>query len=89
MIVIQPEDFNDLETGSVLQNEKTSRKSSVLIYSFWFYQQNHSTQQVFFAILSNILEHFRTAASEIFQESILHSFFSIEAAIRRSCNKNF
>ena len=89
IIVIQPEDFNNLETGSVLQNEKTSRKSSVLIYSFWFYQQNHSTKQVFFAIFSNILEHFGTVASEIFQESILNSFFSIEAAIRRSCNKNF
>ena len=33
--VIQPEDFNKLETGSVLQKVvlKTSRKASVVIYS--------------------------------------------------------
>ena len=37
--VIQPEDFNKLETGSVLQKVvlKISRKASVVIYSSWFY----------------------------------------------------
>ena len=44
--VIQPEDFNELEkqpTGSALQNglfekfEKISPKTSVVVYSFWFY----------------------------------------------------
>ena len=46
MTVIQPEDFDELEkqlTGSVLQNgcsekfEKISRKTSVAVYSLWFY----------------------------------------------------
>ena len=78
--MIQPEEFNELETGSVLQNgcsenfENISRKTSVVIYSFWFYQQNHFIKNIFFAIYSNVLEHVRTAASEIIQGSSLNSF---------------
>ena len=68
--------------------EKISTKTSVVVYSFWFYYQKHSTKDVFFAIFPNILEHFRAAASEI-QESSLTVFFATEAAIRRSCNKEF
>ena len=81
-------------TRSAVQNdcsekfEKISTKTSVVVYSFWFYYQKHSTKDVFFAIFPNILEHFRAAASEI-QESSLNSFVATEAAIRRSCNKEF
>ena len=75
--------FNKLEkhlTRSFLQNscsekfEKISRKTSVVVYSFWFYYQGHSTKDAFFAIFSNIEEHLRAAASEIIQESSLNSF---------------
>ena len=72
--VIQREDFKELEkqlTKSALQNgcsekfEKISRKTSVVVYSFWFYKQKYSTKDVFFAIFANILERFRATASEI------------------------
>ena len=83
MTVIQPEDFNELEkqlTGSILQNgysekfEKFSRKISVVVYFILYYKQKHSTKNVFFAIFSNVLGHFRTSASEISQEISLNSF---------------
>ena len=74
--VIQREDFKELEkklSKSALQNgcsekfEKISRKTSVVVYYFWFYKQKYSTKDVFFAIFANILEHFRETASEIIQ----------------------
>ena len=75
-----------LETGSGKQNdcsknfEKISRKTFMVIYIFWFYQQNYSIKDVFFAIFSNILEHLRTASSEIIQEISLNSFLSYRSS---------
>ena len=89
IVVIQPEDFNEIETRSGLQNgcsenfEKTSRKKSMIICIFLFYQQNHSAKDVLFAIFFNILEHLRTAASGIIRDSSLNSEWRlVEGAIR-------
>ena len=70
---------------------KASRKTSVAVYSSDFTNKN-SAKDAVFAIFSNILEHFRVAATEIIQESSLNSFLfyrsSLSQELQQRISKN-